>query len=96
MSECAIRSACTRCAPSATNISPTTDLPAAMPPVRPTFSIHAPGTKTFTAEIAEFAEETTEKGFLGGLSDPGGELLFTLATAPARVFPAASSPLLRC
>src|SRR6202140_5684463 len=38
MSECAMRSACTRRAPKATNISPTTDLPAAMPPVRPTFS----------------------------------------------------------
>jgi len=31
-------SAWTRCAPSATNISPTTDLPDAMLPVRPTFS----------------------------------------------------------
>src|ERR1019366_1385383 len=38
MSECAMRSAWTRCAPRATNISPTTDLPDAMPPVRPTFS----------------------------------------------------------
>src|SRR5271165_610802 len=38
MSECAIRSACTRCAPRATNISPTMDLPEAIPPVRPIFS----------------------------------------------------------
>src|SRR5216684_2341477 len=42
MSWCAIRSAWIRCAPSATNISPTTDLPEAMPPVRPTFSIGPP------------------------------------------------------
>src|SRR5258708_27665514 len=38
MSECATASAWIRCAPSLTNISPTTDLPLAMPPVRPSFS----------------------------------------------------------
>src|ERR1700684_153055 len=37
MSWCETASAWIRCAPSATNISPTTDLPAAMPPVRPVF-----------------------------------------------------------
>src|SRR4029077_6308344 len=38
MSEWATASAWIRCAPSLTNISPTTDLPLAMPPVRPSFS----------------------------------------------------------
>src|SRR5260370_24454427 len=38
MSECATASAWIRCAPSLTNISPTTDLPLAMPPVSPSFS----------------------------------------------------------
>src|SRR5580700_4208022 len=39
ISSWAMRSAWTRRAPSATNISPTTDFPEAMPPVRPTLSI---------------------------------------------------------
>src|SRR4029077_19881529 len=56
MSECAMRSACTRCAPSATNISPTTDLPAAIPPVRPTFSMRLPKTVSTTEDT-----EDTEK-----------------------------------
>src|SRR5271170_6140060 len=37
-----MRSASTRCAPKVTNISPTTDLPEAMPPVSPTFSTKPP------------------------------------------------------
>src|SRR5208282_1425712 len=38
MSQCATASDLIRCAPSFRNISPTTDLPLAMPPVRPSFS----------------------------------------------------------
>ena len=37
-----MRSAWTRRAPRATNISPTADFPDAMPPVRPTFSMKVP------------------------------------------------------
>src|SRR5579872_117083 len=41
-----MRSACTRCAPSATNISPTADFPEAIPPVSPTFSNRPPAAES--------------------------------------------------
>src|SRR5271165_7512164 len=65
MSECAIWSASTRYAPRATNIFPTTDLPAAMPPVRPTFSIPPPDEKLSPQRHrdTEKNQERKEKGF---------------------------------
>src|SRR5208282_6060219 len=55
-----MRSACTRCGPSATNISPTTLLPDAMPPVRPTFSNRPPAEQSSPQRHRD-AEKTKKK-----------------------------------